>query len=120
MGKPRMTQKDQHKPAHKRYWAYKDELRRLVGIPTWRFPPPIRLHIVAYIALPPSLSKKEIAERAGHWHRIVPDASNILKGVEDILFVKDEKIADVACKKYWESTGPFLSLLPSLELEVVW
>jgi len=116
MGKPRMTQKDQHKPAHKRYWAYKDEVRRQVNVPLWRLPEPVTFNWVAWFQIPASLSKKEREARAGRIHRVKPDRDNIDKALMDILFKLDQRISDTdyLCKRWARGGGP------GLLLEVVW
>lgn len=107
--KPRMTRKDKwsKRPVVVNYYKFADALKEHVGetvIRSLNSSLVCELQVVARFAPAKSLSQKARIELVGdgnNFHRQRPDCSNILKGVEDILFEHDEEIPDVRCRKYW-------------------
>lgn len=59
----------------------------------------------AWFPMPKSWNASTRAEHAGKPHRQKPDASNVLKAVEDALLAKDEQLAFSSCQKYWCPEG---------------
>jgi len=101
--KPRATQSDRWKkrPVILRYRAFAD-LARLSAPGEARGLQPDELHIVSYIPMPASWSSKKRAAMNGQPHRQRPDASNLLKAVEDALYPEeDSAIWKVSAEKYW-------------------
>lgn len=103
MGKPRMTRRDKwaKRPCVMRYREWADVVRKHAG----EVPPAnevASLIVNAYFTPPKSWSaSKRIASIMG-MHRQKPDASNILKGLEDILWPDDDSaLADVHVRKWW-------------------
>lgn len=102
VGKPRMTQRDKwmKRKCVVRYRAFADELRRAAGKGV-----PCNAHTIAiriFFSFPKSYSLAARSILAGLSHAVKPDASNVLKGVEDILFKNDSQLSDVRCQKFWD------------------
>lgn len=105
-GKPTLTKADRWKKRKPviDWYAYKDELLLQVGREWYA-----RLNhavifdfkIEAFFHVPKSYTKKQKAELPGTRHRVKPDASNIQKGIEDILIVADQCLADTHTSKRW-------------------
>jgi len=100
--KPRMTQSDKWKkrPATTRYWAFKDEVRRL-GIKV----PASGSHIIFHIPMPHYWAKKKKAEYDGQPHQSTPDKDNLEKALLDAIYDKDEHIWDSRVSKLWAYEG---------------
>jgi hypothetical protein len=104
MGKPRMTQRDKwaKRDCVVRYRDWADRLRAAAGT----VPPAksvLDLSWVAYFEPPASWSKKRRWAAIGEPHRVKPDASNILKGIEDILWPDgDSALAAGHYEKLWD------------------
>lgn len=68
---------------------------------------PVKVDIICTFEPPPSLSKKERAERlVGEWHSMKPDGDNLGKCVMDAmnhikLWVDDCQVADLRVRKVW-------------------
>jgi hypothetical protein len=108
IGKPRMTQRDKwaKRPCVMRYRAWADRLRAVAGqFGAGPLPPAeavVSLSWLAQFEPPKSWSKKKRAAMIGELHRSNPDASNILKGVEDILYPNgDSALAVGSYRKIW-------------------
>ena len=103
MGKPTMTRRDQRlpkRPCVERFHAWADLIRSVAG----EYPESGKvelLTIISYVEPPKSYSKKKRHEAIGTIKRTKPDTSNILKGVEDVLWEDDEKIGKTHVEKYW-------------------
>ena len=100
--KPRMTRSDKWKkrPVTDRYWAFKDELlKQLKGNLEPRF------HVIFYIPMPKSWSKKRKLEMNGKPHQVRPDVDNYEKSFMDALCEDDSYIYDVRAEKYWAVRG---------------
>jgi len=70
-----------------------------------------RLSAKVYFELPKSYSKKKRIELTGGPHRVKPDADNILKGIADACFQRDQGVWDMRCQKFWDDGhGPRLEL----------
>jgi Holliday junction resolvase RusA-like endonuclease len=98
-----MTQRDRWKkrPAVVRYRAWADTLRAAARqVPAAE--QVLSLSWVATFEPPTSWSKKRRLEAIGTLHRAKPDASNILKGIEDILWpANDSALAAGQYEKRW-------------------
>lgn len=95
--KPRMTRADSWKkrPIVVRYWAYKDKLKELKVIL------PIPCSIKFELEMPKSWSKKKRIQMSGKPHESKPDIDNLIKGLFDAVFDKDETIWSVYAEKRW-------------------
>ena len=80
------------------------------GRPPWPAGVPLRLTVVACVALPKSATKAAREECAwrGIWATVKPDGDNILKIVCDALngvaWKDDAQVAEMVCRK-WRTTG---------------
>lgn len=82
--KPRMSRADawKQRPCVLRYRAFCDEARLRMG--------PLDMEgarVVFFMPMPKSWSKKKRAEMKGQPHRQAPDLSNLIKALEDALYV---------------------------------
>jgi Holliday junction resolvase RusA-like endonuclease len=102
IGKPRMVRSDswRKRPCVQRYWAFKDELRRLCsesGYVQGR-----TLYAVFHLPMPKSWSKAKKALMVEQMHDQKFDIDNIVKAVLDCLMPDgDEKVHTVCVKKVW-------------------
>lgn len=103
MGKPRMTQRDRwkHRPVVDRYHAFCDELR--LHLPGYELPE--RLHLIFYLSMPKSWSKKRRAELAGRPHNQKPDVDNLAKAFMDAFHCEDKHVYSLVAEKYWSEYG---------------
>jgi Holliday junction resolvase RusA-like endonuclease len=104
MGKPRMTQRDRWKkrPVVLRYHDYCDRIRAAALEQLGELPPaPIHVKVAAYIALPPSWSKKKRLAMLGRPHRARPDWDNIGKAICDALLEEDSCLSGGTVDKFW-------------------
>ena len=102
VGKPRMTQSDKWKIRSrvKRYWDFKYRIRNLkISIPD------SGSHIIFYIPMPESWSKKKKKCMVYEFHQSIPDVDNLLKGLLDAVFDNDSHIYDVRVTKRWGWEG---------------
>ena len=100
IGKPRMTRSDkwQVRDCVAQYRAWADRARASCpGI----MAAPGRLNFTAYLAMPPSWSRKKKAAMTGQPHRQKPDVDNIAKAVMDALWKDDSGIHSISCSKLW-------------------
>lgn len=100
MGAPRMNRADAWKkrPVVLRYRKYKDLLRlHCRGVTK----DPLKVAVIAYIAMPESWSAKKRDRMQGQPHRSKPDWDNIAKGICDSLWGEDSIIAAGSVEKYW-------------------
>jgi len=102
VAKPRMTQSDRWKkrPCVMKYWAFKD-LVRLAGIKL----PDGYGHVIFYIPMPKSWSKKKKAQMDGKPHKVRKDADNLLKALQDACYDEDKTIWDMRTSKVWAYEG---------------
>ncbi len=120
MGAPRMTRSDQWKtdPFHpdpkKRqrkpvagYFKMKAAIR-LAMIESGFKQPENHFHIIFYLPMPHSWSKKKKDMMRGADHDQKPDADNLLKGYMDTVFEEDKKVSDVRVTKYWGDSGKII------------
>ena len=98
--KPRMTRRDkwQQRPAVLKYRAYKDALRAAAR--GW-VPDPDNLHIIFWMPMPKSWSRKRKAEMHGKPHTVRPDLDNLHKGFLDALLDEDSGVWDHRIQKLW-------------------
>lgn len=102
MAKPRMTQKDKWKarPIVTRYWAFKDEVRRL------KIEVPIKnCHVIFIMPIPRSWAKKKKEAMWMKPHLQVPDADNLCKGLLDAIYGDDKVVYDIRPSKAWGYEG---------------
>lgn len=106
MGKPRMTRRDvwKKRPVVLRYHEYCDRIRAAAPKQV-NSADVYAVKITAYIAMPPSWSKREKAENFGMYHRSRPDWDNIGKAVCDALFEEDSAIGEGSTRKIWCHEG---------------
>lgn len=66
---------------------------------------PVRLSVTAYMPIPRSLPVKRQAAMQGRSHVFRPDASNVLKSIEDgingIAYADDKQIAELYARKVY-------------------
>jgi len=104
IGKPTMTSSDRWKQRDcvMQYRAFCDLLRLKCYGKNVKQPldGPTRLYVTCYIA--------DTNKQFKRWgpHDQKPDASNILKAVEDALFLNDQKIYSSSCVKCWANGTP--------------
>lgn len=100
--KPRMTSSDKWKkrPCVVRYWAFKAKVREL-GI----IVPEGGSHIIFYIPMPKSWSKKKKSEWSGTPHQTTPDKDNLEKALLDAIYDNDAHIWDSRVTKVWAYEG---------------
>lgn len=106
IGKPRMVASDKWKKRKcvVKYREWADRLREVAG----QLPKANQIEsltITSKFVPPESWSKKRRLAAIGQFHRVKPDSSNILKGVEDVLWPGDDSgLADVRSVKLygWE------------------
>ena len=106
--KPRMTRADTWKkrPCVVKYWAYKDELRRLIEENDIKIDEEIYLEF--YIPMPKSWSKKKKELLNNKEHKQRPDIDNLVKGVMDSLFNEDSHVHTIYAKKIWSDNPGIL------------
>jgi Holliday junction resolvase RusA-like endonuclease len=102
--KPRMTVGDRgrgrKRPRVSRYFTWCEEVKHAAPADL----PPVcsKLHVIAYFPIPVSYPKRKREAIKGQPHELKPDASNILKGIEDALFLQDQRISRTSCSKFWD------------------
>lgn len=103
LAKPRMTGRDKYRPAHKRYWAFKEECQlkmknvELDGA-----------NVVFMMPMPKSWSMKKRYAMLGEPHRQKPDLDNLIKALGDALYGDDSHIATISASKRWGDTGAII------------
>lgn len=106
--KPRMTQRDKWKPAAKRYFAFKDEVRwkalgeRVLG----NLPNEIEMCFV--MPMPDSWTEKKKNEYDGEPHGQKPDIDNLVKALLDALYEEDKYVHKVIAEKCWGREGKII------------
>ena len=114
VAKPRMTRRDRwaKRAAVMRYREFADRVRAASAAAPAHAERVLSLTVIAYFVPPKSMEKEQRAGLIDQLHRVKPDASNILKGIEDILWPRgDSAIADSRCVKRWWYE-------PSLEIRI--
>ena len=107
--KPRMTRADSWKrrPCVVRYWAYKDNLKKLSKELNYR--PGETLSLTFIIAMPKSWSNKKKEALNGKAHKQKPDLDNLIKAFKDCLMVEDSHVHTYPfMRKIWGFTGKIL------------
>jgi hypothetical protein len=99
MGKPRMIRSDAWKKRNcvLRYWGIKDNML----LQAKNFVLGNAFIVIFVLPMPESWSKKKKEKMNNLFHESKPDASNLLKAVEDILLVDDSKIYFPITIKVW-------------------
>ena len=105
-----------------------DEQKLIAAIqqerPPERLPGPLRLDLVAVLPVPASWSKKRREGALGGLERPTkrPDASNILKNLEDVLqgivFEDDKNIVDVSVSKIYGDKPGYQITLTEMQHEI--
>jgi Holliday junction resolvase RusA-like endonuclease len=110
-----MTRADTWKkrPCVVKYWAYKDELRRLIKKNNIEIDKEI--YVEFYIPMPKSWSKKKKDLLNNKPHEKRPDIDNLVKGVMDALFKEDSHVHTVYAKKIW-SYNPGITFITLKDL----
>lgn len=104
MGKPRLLRGQGGKVAV-RYRIYKRDLRKLAAQARFTMPES-NYHMIFYIPVSKSWSKKKKLEMIGKPHQYKPDKDNLEKAVLDILCPDDDShIWDGRVTKYWTEEG---------------
>ncbi len=101
VAKPRMTRSDKWKkrPATAKYWAFCDQVRlEKVKFESGN-------HVVFYIPMPRSWSKKRQEEMLGEPHTPTPDLDNLVKALGDAIYENDSCLWDYRATKRWSETG---------------
>ena len=99
---PRMTRSDKwaKRPCVMRYFAFRDEVKlRKVTIE------PFGSHIIFYLPMPKSWSRKKKAKMLGMPHQQTPDTDNLGKAILDAVFGDDSHVYDIRFSKYWSDIG---------------
>ena len=109
--KPRQTQADRWKQRAPvvRYRQFADLLRLYAGRHQWREVEGMRYSLAVRFVLPfpKAASARRRDTDAGSPHLVKPDTSNLLKAVEDALFLHDQAIWSVTAQKYYDDgRGP--------------
>jgi Holliday junction resolvase RusA-like endonuclease len=99
MAAPRMTRADAWKkrPVVLQYRAFRDEIRaRHITLP-------IPSHIVFYMPMPASWSKRKREAMHLKPHEQIPDVDNLLKALLDSLFQADGHVWSIWAEKRWSA-----------------
>ena len=101
--KPRQTRRDKWRarPPVLKYRAFKDECAiRHVELDVSKF-----YHVIALMALPPSINDVERQRRIFHPHDYRPDKDNLEKALLDALYSDDSIAWDGRFTKVWAGLG---------------
>jgi len=103
--KPRMTRSDAWRKRRcvVRYWEFKDEL--LIKLGRDFVMPECDYHIIFYLPMPKSWSRKKRLEMDGKPHQQKPDKDNLEKAFLDCVLADDSKIWDGRATKRWAQVG---------------
>lgn len=104
VAKPRMTRRDKWlappRPSVAKYWAFKDQVREANIIL-----PQSGTHVIFYIPMPKSWSKKKKSRFNGKPHQNTPDWDNLGKALSDAIYDQDCTIWDIRISKRWADKG---------------
>jgi Holliday junction resolvase RusA-like endonuclease len=100
-----MTQNNTWK--HKKYFEYKDELRR--QLPGFVLPEVLRIEF--HFAIAKSHSSRKLAEMLNQYHQQRPDIDNLIKGFMDAFRTEDAHVAVVHAGKYWSDIDKIIVVL---------
>lgn len=102
-----MTQRDKwaKRPAVLRYFAFKDECKRL-GLSV----PKCGAHLIFIMPMPKSWSKKKRAAMKNQPHELKPDFDNLTKAVFDAIYDEDSLIWNAESSKFWGESGAIIVL----------
>ena len=118
VAKPRMTQRDTWKkrPCVLKYRAFKDECKK-AGIEI-----PIQgIHVIFFMPMPNSWSKKKKDAMRGQPHKQKPDVDNLAKALLDAIHVDDCVVWDIRITKRWWDEGKIITLVePISAIEELW
>jgi len=101
--KPRMTSRDKHRPSHKRYFKFCEDVR-MVGVRLKRSGD----HVLFKIPMPKSWSKVKKKMFDGQPHEQKPDLDNLIKALGDAIFKDDSGIWDIRATKVWGYEGEII------------
>jgi len=100
MPAPRLTRNNLWTKLAVKYANWKAEVRAL-GIQI----PESGAHIIFYMPMPKSWSKKKKLSYDGKPHQQVPDIDNIAKALLDGVYSSDAHIWDIRASKIWAKNG---------------
>lgn len=111
VGKPRMSQSDKwnwkNRPCVLRYYQYKAKLQSQAN--GFKVPDSF-YHLVFYIPMPKSWSKRKKEEMNGKPHQQKPDKDNLEKAFLDALCSEDSYIWDGRVTKIWAYEGKIVCI----------
>ena len=103
IGKPRMTHRDKHRPIHKRYFKFCEDVKRLkISFPYKH------AHIIFVLPMPKFWTKGKKKSLIGELHQQTPDVDNLFKSLADAIYKNDSHIADVRITKVWGNEGSII------------
>lgn len=88
------------------YRAWADKARECFGTIEKIQIGPTRLDFRAFFQIPASWSEKKKMQMAGTPHLQHPDLDNVLKSINDALFLNDQVVYSVRGEKIWTLTNP--------------
>ena len=98
-----MTYRDKHRPIHKRYFKYCEDVRKLkISFPYKH------AHIIFVLPMPGSWTKGKKKSLMGEYHQQTPDIDNLFKALADAIYKNDSHIADVRISKIWGNKGAII------------
>lgn len=106
---PRLNRGSKYGLRAKRYYAYKDDLRK-----SWPsdvdFPSDI-LIVQFGIPMPKSWSKKKKESLSGKPHLQKPDTDNLVKAIKDTFLKDDSGVYSEFGEKIWSKSGGFIKVV---------
>ena len=113
--RPRVTQSHTYMPADSANYKADVQLSAAAAMQAQKLRragrhTPVRLMLVFYMPVPPSISKKGANERAGAPHTLEnSDIDNLIKlvmdAMTDVVWVGDGQVYAVNAEKYWAEPG---------------
>lgn len=115
--KPRMTAKDCHRPNHKKYWAYKENIQYEAAIAKLKDLPGLISFIIFYVPIPKKVTN--VKKHKGKLEDVpvlaVPDVDNYQKALQDCLAKQDNYIHTVGMTKRY-SDNPRIEIFVNKEM----
>lgn len=106
VAKPRMTRTDRWKGRASvlRFFAFRDEVRKLIPAPKGPF------GVVFLLPMPDYWSLVKMADHENTIHTMKPDLDNLIKGLFDSLYTDDSHAWCVSAAKIWSRSGSIIIL----------